>query len=90
MRAYIHTQGARAGAICPFTITAVGEVNCGTFSVEVFENLFENVFYGQEAGSTYVLCYCDGRYSVHLYVIIVAVAVLLKLGLFLLCTILSM
>ena len=44
-------QGARAGAICPFTVTAVGEVNCGTFSVEVFENLFENVFYGQEGGS---------------------------------------
>ena len=36
-------QGNKEGAVSPFTLTAMEEVQCNTFTIEVFENLFGSV-----------------------------------------------
>jgi hypothetical protein len=36
-------KGNKEGAVSPFTLTATEEVQCNTFTIEVFENLFGSV-----------------------------------------------
>ena len=43
-------KGSREGAVVPFTLTATEDVQCNSFTVEVFENLFGSVTAALQSG----------------------------------------